>query len=122
MALYQPHQVLLAFSDDCFSTVRGALRPYIMMAVVLIELALVVWIHDGSDHLSVTSFPALAFSLISSGVLVYALHILRVKRRANYRDYLSSVPAELITLNAQKMDAVTRKEIADWQDNQKVTL
>lgn len=122
MALYQPHQVLLALSDDCFSTVRGALRPYIMMAVVLIELALVVWIHDGSDHLSVTSFPVLAFSLISSGVLVYALHVLRVKRRANYRDYLSSVPADLITLNAQKMDAVTRKEIADWQDSQKVTL
>ncbi|WP_277850687.1 hypothetical protein [Moellerella wisconsensis] len=85
-------------------------------------LALVVWIHDGSEELPITSFPALAFSLISSGVLVYALHLLQVKRRTNYRVYLSSVPAELITLSAEKMDTVSRKEIADWLVAQKVTL
>ncbi|UNH40603.1 hypothetical protein MNY66_16295 (plasmid) [Moellerella wisconsensis] len=122
MALYQPHQVLMAFSDDCFSTIQGAWRPFIMMAIVMIELALVVWIHDGSEELPITSFPALAFSLISSGVLVYALHLLQVKRRTNYRVYLSSVPAELITLSAEKMDTVSRKEIADWLVAQKVTL
>lgn len=122
MSLYDPNTALLQFNDDRFGTLNPKWSPFIMMGLAVLELLLVMWIHDGSSNLPVPSLPAFAFTLINSGVLVYVIHSLRLKRRANYRAYLSSVPVELITLSAQKMDAVTRKEIADWQDNQKVTL
>lgn len=123
MALYDPaQQGLLKFQDDRFGTISAKWRLSILLSVALLELALVVWIQYGDSHLLVTFFPTLSFSLINSGILVHAIHIMRVKRRSRYRDYLSALPPGLITLSAGKLDSLSQKEIIAWQDTQKVSL
>ncbi|MEX9996948.1 hypothetical protein AB7W88_02605 [Providencia vermicola] len=120
MALFDPSQdVLLSIRDDRFSTIRPIMRPVVLLVIVVLVVKLSVWINNGSTPMSMVSFPAISFSLIGSGVLVFALSVIRSQRRTRYQVYLNTLPNELITLQTDKMDPDSRREIATWEKNQK---
>nr|WP_237072365.1 MULTISPECIES: hypothetical protein [Providencia] len=120
MALYDPSQgVLLSIRDDRFSTIRPIMRPVVLLVIAVLVVKLSMWINDGSSSMPMTSLPAISFSLIGSGVLVFALFVMRIQRRARYHLYLDSILEEQITLQAGDMDADSQREIEAWQQIQK---
>lgn len=120
MALYDPSQgALLSIRDDSFSTIRPIMRLVVLLVIAVLVVKLSMWINDGSSPMPVTSLPAISFSLIGSGVLVFALFLMRTQRRARYHRYLDSIPEEQITLQAGDMDADSQREIEAWQQIQK---
>ncbi|MGG7482791.1 hypothetical protein ACQ7CN_15295 [Providencia sp. B1] len=114
MALYDPSQgVLLSIRDDRFSTIRPIMRPVVLLVIAVLVVKLSMWINDGSSSMPMTSLPAISFSLIGSGVLVFALFVMRIQRRARYHLYLDSILEEQITLQAGDMDADSQSVVVN---------